>query len=111
MLQYDKVIHDIKQILKIGEVRNVGKGFEALEFAVEVLTRENKVLNNLDIAYSCNNCGQIITSEELNNSTEEYFKDRIQVIIPIESINTNFSEYVCPKCKYKAMGKDFKKLK
>ena len=111
MQPYDKFIHDIKQTLKTSDIRVMNDGFKVLEFALEVLSRENKILNNLEIAYSCENCGQIFTSEEINNSTKEYFKDRLQVVEPIESVGINFSEYVCPRCRYKTIGKEFKRLK
>lgn len=111
MQQYDEAIYNIGLIIKREDVANVRDGFKALEIALESLIRENKVLNNLDIAYSCDRCGQIFTPEDINNSTKEYFKDRIQVVEPLESVKINFSEYVCPRCGYKAIGKDFKRLK
>lgn len=111
MQQYDKVIHDIKRTLNTGDIRVMNDWFNALEFALEILSRENKILNNLDMAYTCDSCGQIFAPEEINNSTREYFKDRLQVVEPIENVSINFAEYICPRCGHKAIGKEFKRLK
>jgi DNA-directed RNA polymerase subunit RPC12/RpoP len=110
VLQYDKAIHNINRVLKQGLANDIYDQ-EALEFAIDVLRRENKVLEKLDNGYACGNCGQISSAKDIDSTTKEYFEDRNINVVSIEGTGISFTEYICPKCNRRVMGKDFKKLK
>lgn len=110
MDKYRKAIYNLSLLMKNGSARDTYEE-EVYNLAMEVLERENKTLDYLDTAFACEKCGQISSSKDINSVTEDCFKDRNLDIKSIEDVGTSFSEFVCPKCNRRLIGKDFKRLK